>query len=174
MPVETPCIWKATSAEGVTCSAPSHSCCYRPDSPVWFVVCSGCASLPVFQLDWNCSKGQMSWRDGNWHLCYSCPACYAVPCVQAWLGVRCVIPQRAALRGCWLKLSGGKMSSREVVLAEGRSLEFACYRAVLSGLCWIIRLASWIFLMTLSSCSEQLLLSCGRGCLRFPRGGEWP
>lgn len=166
MPVETPCIWKATSPEGVTCSAPNHSCRYRLDSPGWFVVCSGCASLPVFQLGWNCSKGQMSWRDGNWPLCSSCPAvCCAVRCVQAWLAVSC---------SSWLELSGVKMSSREVVLAEGRSLEFACYGAVLSGLCWIIRLASWIFLMTLSSCSEQLLLSCGRGCLGFPWGGEWP
>lgn len=87
MAVETPCIWKATSSERVTCSAPNHNCCYQLDSPVWFVVCKGCASLPLFQLDWNCSQCQMPWRDGNFHLCCSClsPAVQWPLCRQGWV-----------------------------------------------------------------------------------------
>lgn len=153
MAVETPCIWKTTSPKGVTRPPPNHSCCYRLDSPVWFVACSGCASLPSISV--GLKLLQVSDVLERWE--FTPPALLpAVPCAG------CEVCDCSGQPGLRLELSGVRMSSREVVLAEGRSSEFACCGAVLSGLCWIIRLASWIFLMTLSSCSEQLLLSCGR------------
>lgn len=91
---------------------------------------------------------------------------HSLACSTPWLLSRSCLKQRWAVgKSCWL--------------AEGKSLEFACYSAVLSGKRWTLLddrvsfLNVSVMIMTLSVALMNSSFCPVWGCLRLPWCGKW-